>query len=108
LITTEKYCAKKYTSVKPKNTIPYWFDGLDFLKVHAAVDVESKRLLPIKITEEDTSDREVLRHLLKDVNFEDALADGAYDTKDAFEGLFSSGLLEACHYSHSLRYVLIY
>ena len=55
-----------------------------WLKVHVAVDVESKRLLSIEITEEDTSDSEVLRPLLKDVNFEDALADGAYDTKDAF------------------------
>ncbi len=39
-----------------------------WLKVHVAVDVESKRLLSMEVTEEDTSDCEVLRPLLKDVN----------------------------------------
>ena len=63
-----------------------------WLKVHVAVDVESKRLLSMEVTEEDTSDSEVLRPLLKDVNFEDALADGAYDTKDAFEFMKSKGV----------------
>ena len=43
-----------------------------WLKVHVAVDVESKRLLSLEVTEENTSDSEVLRPLLKDVNFEDA------------------------------------
>ena len=37
------------------------------------------------ITEENTSDSEVLRPLLKDVNIEEGLMDGAYDTSDAFE-----------------------
>jgi len=57
-----------------------------------AVDVESKILLSIEITEENTSDSEVLHPLLKDVNFEDALADGAYDTNDAFEFMKSKGV----------------
>ena len=56
-----------------------------WLKVHVAVDVESKRLLSMEVTEEDTSDSEVLRPLLKDVNIEEGLMDGAYDTNDAFE-----------------------
>ena len=38
----------------------------------------------LEITEENTSDSEVLCPLLEDVNFEDALEDGAYDTNDAF------------------------
>ena len=54
------------------------------------VDVESNRLLSLEVVEENTSDSEILRPLLKDVNFEDALAYGAYDTNDAFERLFSS------------------
>ena len=62
-----------------------------WLKVHVAVDVESKRLLSLEVTEENTSDSEVLRPLLKDVNFEDALEDGAYDTNDAFEFMKSNG-----------------
>ncbi len=56
-----------------------------------AVDVESKRLLSIEVTEENTSDSEVLRPLLKDVNFEDALADDAYNTNNAFEFVKSDG-----------------
>lgn len=40
--------------------------------------------------ERSEENSEVLRHLLKDVNFKDALANGAYDANDAFEGLFSS------------------
>ena len=62
-----------------------------WLKVHVTVDVESKRLLSLEVTEENTSDSEVLRPLLKDVNFEDALADGAYDINDAFEFMKSNG-----------------
>ena len=61
-----------------------------WLKVHVAVDVESKRLLSLEVTEENASDSEVLRPLLKDVNFEDALEDGAYDTNDAFEFMKSN------------------
>ncbi len=62
-----------------------------WLKVHVAVDVKSKRLLSLEVTEENTSDSEVLRLLLKDANFEDALEDGAYDTNDAFEFMKSNG-----------------
>ena len=56
-----------------------------------AVDVESKRLLSLEVTEENTSDIEVLRPLLKDVNFEDALAESTYDTNDAFKFMKSNG-----------------
>ena len=63
-----------------------------WLKVHVAVDVESKRLLSLEVTEEDTSDSEVLRPLLKDVNIEEGLMDGAYDTNDAFEFMKSKGV----------------
>ena len=61
-----------------------------WLKVHVAVDVESKRLLSFEVTEENASDSEVLRPLLRDVNFEDALEDGAYGTNDAFEFMKSN------------------
>ena len=63
-----------------------------WLKVHVAVDVESKRLLSMEVTEEDTSDSEVLRPLLEDVNIEEGLMDGAYDTNDAFEFMKSKGV----------------
>ncbi len=57
-----------------------------------AVDVESKKLLSLEITEEDTSDSEVLRPLLKDVNIDEGLMDGAYDTNDAFEFMKSKSV----------------
>ena len=63
-----------------------------WLKVHVAVDVESNRLLTLEVAEENTSDSKVLRPLLKDVDFEDALADGAYDTRDTFEFMKSKGV----------------
>ena len=52
----------------------------------------SKRLLSLEVTEENTSDSEVLRPLLKDVNIEEGLMDGAYDTSDAFEFMKSKGV----------------
>jgi hypothetical protein len=61
-----------------------------WLKIHVAVDVESKILLSLEVTEENTLDSEVLRPLLKGVNFEDALVDGAYDTNDTFEFMKSN------------------
>ena len=45
----------------------------------------------LEVAEENTSDSEVLRPLLKDVNFEDALVDGAYDTNDEFEFMKLNG-----------------
>ena len=61
-----------------------------WLKVHVAVDVESKRLLSLEVTEENTSYSEVLRPLLKDVNFEDALEDGIYGTNNVFKFMKSN------------------
>jgi hypothetical protein len=63
-----------------------------WLKVHVAVDVESKRLLSMEVIEEDTSDSEVLRPLLEDIIFMEGLMDGAYDTNDAFEFIESNGV----------------
>jgi hypothetical protein len=63
-----------------------------WLKVHVAVDVESKKLLSIEVTEEKVADSEVLRPLLKDVNVEDGLMDGAFDTNDAFNFMKEKGV----------------
>ncbi len=46
-----------------------------WLKVHVAVDVESKKLLSIEVTEEKVADSEVLRPLLEDINIKDGLMD---------------------------------
>ena len=63
-----------------------------WLKVHVAVDVESKKLLSIEVTEEDTSDSEMLRPLLKDIDVREGLMDGAYDTNDAFNLMSEKGV----------------
>jgi hypothetical protein len=63
-----------------------------WLKVHVAVDVESKKLLSIEVTEEKTADSEVLRPLLKDVNIKNGLMDGAFDTNDAFNFMKEKGV----------------
>lgn len=63
-----------------------------WLKVHVAVDVESKKLLSIEVTEEKIADSEVLRPLLKNVNIEDGLMDGAFDTNDAFNFMKEKGV----------------
>ena len=84
------------TGIKVTNRVD-WMRGKHgtqrrgWLKVHVAVDVESKRLLSLEVAEENALDSEVLRPLWRDVNFEDALEDGAYDTNDAFEFMESNG-----------------
>jgi hypothetical protein len=56
-----------------------------WIKVHIAVNVKTKKLLAIEVTDERVTDHEMLEPLLKDVDMKDALLDGAYDTEDAFE-----------------------
>jgi hypothetical protein len=64
-----------------------------WLKVHVVVDVESKKLISIEVTDEKTADSEVLRPLLKDVNsIKDSLMDGGFDTKDAFNLMKEKGV----------------
>ncbi|MDD4652113.1 MAG: hypothetical protein PHQ34_07760 [Methanothrix sp.] len=46
----------------------------------------------MEVTEENTSDSEVLRPLLKDVKIKEGLMYGAYDTGDAFEFMKSKGV----------------
>jgi hypothetical protein len=63
-----------------------------WLKVHVAVDVESKKLLSIEVTEEKIADSKVLRPLLKNINITASLMDGGYDSKDAFDFMKEKGV----------------
>ena len=63
-----------------------------WLKVHVTIDVKSKKLLSIEVTEETIADSEVLRPLLKDINIKDGLMDGAFDTNDAFNFMKEKGV----------------
>ncbi len=63
-----------------------------WIKVHAAVDVESGEMLSIEVTDEKTGDSEVFEDLVSDLNLEDCLADGAYDSEEIFEILEKKGV----------------
>lgn len=63
-----------------------------WIKVHLAVDVDSKNLVSLEVTDERISDNEMARPLLEDLNLEDVLGDGAYDTEDLFNFLKEKGI----------------
>lgn len=64
-----------------------------WIKVHIAVDVETKELVALEVTDEGTSDSEMFKPLIDEVdNVKDVLADGAYDSKENFEHLTKKGL----------------
>jgi len=61
-----------------------------WIKVHVAVDVESKQLVSLEVSDEKTGDNEMFKPLLEPVRkLKDVLADGAYDTRDCFEYLMT-------------------
>lgn len=63
-----------------------------WIKVHIAVDAESKELLSIEVTDEKTGDSEVFEPLVEDLNLEECLGDGGYDDKEVFEILEEKGV----------------
>ncbi|KXB04790.1 hypothetical protein AKJ50_02010 [candidate division MSBL1 archaeon SCGC-AAA382A13] len=63
-----------------------------WIKVHVAVDAETKKLLSIEVTDEKTGDSKVFGKLVKDLDLEDCLADGAYDSEEIFELLEEKGV----------------
>ncbi len=62
-----------------------------WIKVHIAVDVETKELLGVKVTDERTADHEMFEPLLDSIEVKDALADSAYDTREVFKFLKRKG-----------------
>ncbi len=63
-----------------------------WIKVHLAVDVETRRPVAFEITDEKTGDHEMVEPLLKDIKIRDALMDGAYDKKKVFAYLKKKGV----------------
>lgn len=63
-----------------------------WIKVHAAVDTESKELVSLEVTDEKTGDSEVFEDLVEDLDLEDCLADGAYDAEEIFKILEKKGV----------------
>ena len=63
-----------------------------WVKVHIAVDVKTKELLSIEVTDEKTADQKVFKPLVKNLNPKNCLADGAYDYHEVFKLLEEKGV----------------
>jgi len=65
----------------------------DFIKIHAAVNIKTKKIVSMAVTKENIHDGKMLKKLVDDVvvsknnNIQKVLADGAYDSKDNFRYL---------------------
>jgi hypothetical protein len=72
-----------------------------YLKIHIAVDIKSKKILSMKVTDEHVHDGKVLPQLIEDVTKSNHMsaskvfADGAYDSNNVFRCLWQT--MESCH-----------
>ena len=79
-----------------------WGIRKGYLKIHIAVDVKTKKILSIKVTDEHTHDSKALPGLIKGVIKSDSMtptatigklfADGAFDNNDVFRCLADNGI----------------
>ena len=76
-----------------------WQKRRGFLKIHVAVDVKSKQITGLEITDEKSHDSKHFVSLVEQSkkfgNVIKALADGAYDTKDDFSYLYHESIIPA-------------
>lgn len=63
-----------------------------WIKVHVAVDVETRRPITFEITDERITDQEMVKPLLNNVKLKDSLMDGAYDKEEVFKFLKEKGV----------------
>ncbi|MEM3064785.1 MAG: IS5 family transposase, partial [Candidatus Nitrosotenuis sp.] len=70
-----------------------------FLKIHVGVDVSTKQILAIKITDEHSHDSRHIKHLLREsARFgavSKVLGDGAYDSREIFSHVEGMGAVPA-------------
>ena len=73
-----------------------WKVKRGYLKIHIAVDIESKKILAMEVTDEKVSDGEMLQPLVEEASTKGkvvkAIGDGAYDTKANFHYLAQNGI----------------
>jgi len=76
-----------------------WKVKKGWVKVHVAVDVKTKKLLALEITDERTGDGKMLQPLIKQAKrnskgkkIRSVYADGAYDSRDNFNFLNEEGI----------------
>jgi len=63
-----------------------------WIKVHVAVDVETRRPITFEITDERITDQDMIKPLLTDIKLKDSLMDGAYDKEEVFKFLKEKGV----------------
>lgn len=70
-----------------------------YLKIHVAVDIKSKEILSMEITDEHVHDGKMLPNLVKDIKksngiiIDKLLADGAYDSNNTFRYVSENGIM---------------
>ena len=73
-----------------------------YLKIHVAVNIKSKKILSMKVTDEHVHDSKALPELVENIIKSDSMtataaigklfADGAYDNNDIFRYLSDNGI----------------
>ena len=75
-----------------------WNIRKGYLKIHVAVDVKSKKILSLNVTDEHVHDSKVLPKLVEGakksnhMSIGKVFADGAYDSNDIFRCLADNGI----------------
>ena len=76
-----------------------WNIRKGYLKIHVAVNVKTKKILSMKVTDEHVHDGKVLPRLVEDITKSKhvivgkVFADGAYDSNAVFRDLADSGIM---------------
>ena len=74
-----------------------WQKRRGFLKIHVAVDVKSKQITGLEVTDDKSHDSKHFVSLVEQSkefgNITKTLADGAYDTKDCFSYLYHESII---------------
>lgn len=73
-----------------------WKVRRGFIKVHLAVDIQTKQIVSMQVTREDVPDGRMLKPLVEEAssraNVVKAIGDGAYDSRENFQYLDSKGI----------------
>ena len=71
-----------------------------YLKIHVAVNIKTKEILALEVTDEKVHDGRMLKKLVnhvldnRSIIIESVLADGAHDTNTKFQFLQKRGILQ--------------
>ena len=63
-----------------------------WIKIHLAVDVETKKPVAFEITDKRVSDHKMVKPLLNDIKMKDSLMDAGYDTEEVYKFLVEKGI----------------